>query len=174
MRTPFAVFLMLAILLTGTYWYTSVEADCRLPIYYSVGEVDSSFGLSEDEVRRVLSDAESIWEDATGRNLFTYKEGADLKVNFIFDERQQNAIAAEEQKERLDAKEQVNEALGETYAELVERYHAEQLAYEDQKEAYERKLNTYNAEVKNTTHKGALHRMSMRSWNLTVSLWMMN
>jgi len=154
MRTPFVVFLMLTILLSGTYWYTSVQAVCRLPIYYSLGELDSRFGLSEDEARRVMSEAESIWEDATGRNLFTYQEGSNLKVNFIYDERQRSADEAEELKDKLDAKEQVNEALGETYAELVAQYKTQQLAYEDQKEAYERKLNLYNAEVKKYNEAG--------------------
>lgn len=154
MRTPYAVMLMLTMLLSGAYWYTSVEAVCRLPIYYSLGEVDEEFGLSEDEIRTVLSEAESIWEEATGRNLFTYQEGSNLKVNFIYDERQKAAIEAEELKEKLDAKEQVNGALEETYAELVERYHAEQLAYEDLKASYERKLNVYNAEVKKYNSSG--------------------
>ncbi len=154
MRTPYAVILMLTLLLSTTYWYTSVEAVCRLPIYYSLGEIDSRFSLSDDEIRTVLSESESIWEEATGRNLFTYDEDADLKVNFIFDERQEAAEEAEELKEKLDAKEQVNEALGDTYAELVEQYNAQQIAYEDQKSVYERKLNVYNAEVKKYNEAG--------------------
>jgi len=145
---------MLTLLLSGTYWYTSVEAVCRLPIYYSIGEVDNRFNLSQDEIRTILSEAESIWEEATGRNLFTYEEEASLKVNFIFDERQQAAEEAEEIKDKLDAKEQVNEALGDTYAELVEQYKVQQIAYEDQKSVYERKLNVYNAEVKSYNEAG--------------------
>lgn len=154
MRTPFTVLLMLALLLSLTYWYQNVEAICKLPIYYSLGEVDSRFDMSEVEIRNILSKSESIWEEATGRNLLTYDEKASLKVNFIFDERQQSALEAEEEKEKLDAKEQVNEALGDTYAELVAQYQTQQLAYEDLKAAYERKLSVYNNEVEKYNNSG--------------------
>jgi uncharacterized phage infection (PIP) family protein YhgE len=154
MRTPFAVSLMLSIFLLGAYWYTSVEAVCRLPIYYTIGEVDERFDLSKDEIRMALSEAESIWEEATGRNLFTYDEGSSIKVNFIYDERQRAAEEAEELKEKLDAKENVNDALGETYAELVKQYQNKQLDYQNAKETYERKLNKYNAEVNKYNEQG--------------------
>ncbi len=154
MRTAYGVFLMLAILLAGTYWYKAVEADCRLPIYYTIGEIDSRFGISEDEVRTALSSAESVWEEATGRNLFTYDDNASLRINFIYDERQKEADEAEIAKGQLDGKADVNAALGETYAKLVAEYDKLRLAYERELDAYERELNAYNNEVKKYNDAG--------------------
>lgn len=154
MRTSYTVFLMLSILLAGTYWYTAVEADCRLPIYYSIGDIDPRFGVSKDEVRTALSGAESVWEEATGRNLFTYAEEADLRVNFIFDERQQSANEAEVAKGELDKRANVNETLGETYARLVEEYNKLRQSYERELDSYERDLNAYNAEVQKYNDQG--------------------
>lgn len=154
MRTPYAVALLLTMLLAGTYWYTSVGAICRTPVAYRIGDVDSRFGLSNDQVRVVVEEAVSIWEDATGRNLFTYDEEADLVVNFIYDSRQQNLDEAERLKEELDEKKNINDSLGETYASLVEKYNQRKLDFEDAKEAYERKLNNYNAEVESYNEQG--------------------
>ncbi len=145
---------MLSILLAGTYWYTSVEADCRLPIYYSIGDIDARFGISKDEVRTALSTAESVWEEATGSNLFTYAEDADLRVNFIFDERQQSANNAEVAKDQLNEKADVNEELGETYAKLVNEHNKLRQSYEYELDDYERDLSAYNAEVKKYNDQG--------------------
>ena len=154
LRTSYTVALMLAVLLAGAYWYTSVEAVCRLPVYYSLGALDYRFGLSEDEARTHLSEAESIWEEATGRNLFTYDDSADLKVNFIYDERQQSADAADAAKDNLDDQATINDTLSATYAALVAEYDKQELIYQDQKAAYERRLNVYNAKVNEYNESG--------------------
>ena len=154
LRTSYTVALMLTVLLAGTYWYTSAEAVCRLPVYYSLGTLDYRFGLSEDEARTHLSAAESIWEEATGRNLFTYQEDAPFKVNFIYDERQQSAEAAEAAKENLDNQANVNDTLSYTYAALVAEYDKQELIYQDKRAAYERRLNQYNAKVKEYNESG--------------------
>ena len=154
MRATYAVALMLTILLAGTYWYSSVEAVCKLPVYYTLGELDERFGLSETEVKNRLSEAESVWEDATGRNLFTYLPEADMKVNFIYDDRQASADAAEAAKERLEVTETVNEKLGETYAELIAKYNERELSYESRRADYEQRLNQYNARVEKYNQEG--------------------
>lgn len=147
MRTPFAVAFMLTIMLAGTYWVSGVWAVCKVPIEWRIGELDERFGLSESDARTYVEEAASLWEDATDRNLFTYNEDSDFVINFIYDERQAEADAAEELKEELDEKEGVNEELNQTYAELVAQYNARQIAFEDTKSVYQRRLNTYNQTV---------------------------
>lgn len=154
MRTPYAVALLLTMLMAGTYWFTSVGAICRTPIAYRIGDVDPRFNISRDEVRNVLDGAASIWENATGRNLFTYDEEADLVVNFVYDSRQRNLDEAERLKEQLDQKKDINDTLGETYSSLVNEYNERKLTFEDSKAAYERKLNNYNTEVESYNEQG--------------------
>jgi len=61
---------------------------CKNPIQYSIGQIDPKFGLSEDYFIGAVKDAENMWETASGENLFEYKPGAGLKINFIYDYRQ--------------------------------------------------------------------------------------
>ena len=65
---------------------------CKSPIEYSIGEVDSNFGQSADYFLSAAKDAEKMWESASGENLFEYKEGAKLKINFVYDYRQSATV----------------------------------------------------------------------------------
>lgn len=154
MRTPYAVMLMFALLVGGTYWYTQVEAACRLPLAYRIGNIDDRFELSFEAARIALVDAEAVWENATGKNLFVYDEDAAFTVNFIYDERQALANAEAHLRERLDASENVTQEIDETYAALVAEYNELNMTYQDKVAAYERALNAYNAEVESYNRSG--------------------
>ena len=154
MGKSYSISLMLTLILSGTYMYTMVEAVCKVPIEYRLGFMDNRFDLTEDEARLAISEAESLWEEATGRNLFTYDSEADFTVNFIFDERQQKAEAEVDFRERLDVVESVNSVIGETYAELVERYEVLDKEYKAKVAAYENRLAAYNTKVESYNATG--------------------
>lgn len=139
--------LLLTVVLAGTYWYTNVAAVCRTPISYSIGELDSRFHLSESQARTAVSDAEAVWEDATGRNLFTYDPDASFKINFVYDERQQTTDTESVLRKLLDRKAEVNQDFESQYDELVGRYRELESEYHDQKAAYEQRLDAYNQKV---------------------------
>jgi predicted Zn-dependent protease len=121
---------------------------------YSIGEVDDSFGLTFDDVRLALSDAESVWEDATGQNLFIYDEDAVFTVNFIYDERQEYTDAEGNFKEKLDKTQTVSDAISQTYSNLVANYNNLQIDYSDQVERYEKNLAVYNTQVEELNEQG--------------------
>ncbi len=154
MRTPYAVALLLTMLVGGTYWFTLVEAECRLPLAYRIGSIDDRFNLTNEEARLALMEAEAVWENATGKNLFAYDDTAEFTVNFVFDERQALADAERNLRDRLDETETVTETIDETYARLVAEYNDLKIEYEDEVETYERRLNTYNAEVESYNSSG--------------------
>ncbi|MDD4531251.1 MAG: matrixin family metalloprotease [Candidatus Pacebacteria bacterium] len=62
---------------------------CRNPIEYSLGEIDSRFGVSSDFFLSSIKEAEKSWEDAYKKNLFDYSEGKGLKMNLVYDSRQE-------------------------------------------------------------------------------------
>lgn len=155
MRSGFAIILMVTLLFGGGYFYYIAQAVCPAPLSYSLGELDDRFGLSHDEARVALSRAESVWEDATGRNLFTYEEeNGQLVINFVFDERQEFIEAEGELKEKLDATENISDAIGETYAALVAQYNDLRVAYGEEVASYEKRLNRYNEEVAGYNKQG--------------------
>ena len=141
-------------LVGGTYWFTQVEAECRVPLSYRIGSIDDRFGLSAEEARLALMEAEAIWENATGKNLFKYEEDAKFTVNFVFDDRQALADAERNLRDRLNETENESEAIDQTYAELVAEYNELTIQYQDQVAAYERALNAYNAEVESYNDQG--------------------
>lgn len=154
MRKSFTLTLIVVILFGGGYFYYVAQAVCPVPLSYSLGNIDKQFGISYDEARVAVSEAESVWEDATGRNLFSYEENGDLQINFIFDDRQEFVIAEDSLKERLDATENISDAVKDTYAELVAQYDALRAQYQDRADQYEKKLRTYNAEVEDYNSEG--------------------
>lgn len=154
MRSGFSIILIVAILFGGGYFYYVANAVCPAPLAYSVGEIDPSFGLSLDDVRLALSDAENVWEDAVGQNLFIYDADAAFTVNFIYDERQEITDAEGNFKEKLNQTESVSDAISQTYAELVSNYNDLQIVYSDNVEQYEKKLATYNTKVQGYNDEG--------------------
>lgn len=62
---------------------------CANPITYKVNSFDIRFGISKDYFLGALSDAEAIWEKPIGRELFSYQPDGDLKINLIYDYRQE-------------------------------------------------------------------------------------
>ncbi len=154
MRKGFFIALLVTALFAGGYFYYIAEAICPVPLSYSLGTIDEKFDLSADEARLAVNEAESVWENATGRNLFTYAEDGDLTVNFVFDERQEFVNEEDEFKEKLDATENVSEAIKQTYEDLVEQYNKLKSQYNDKVNAYETKLEAYNAEVEKYNKKG--------------------
>ena len=138
----------MVVILAGTgYWYQEAFSLCRVPVHYSIGTIDDRFDLTRDEVRSAVSDAESLWEDVTERNLFTYDPDADFTVNFIFDDRQELTNKELELSELLDEKKGLSEHIRAEYDRLVAEYEKVEAAYDSRLAAYENRLGTFNGEV---------------------------
>ena len=65
---------------------------CSSPIAYSIGSFDKKFGLSEKDFLSALVAAEAVWEKPVGKDLFAYKENGKLKVNLVYDIRQEATV----------------------------------------------------------------------------------
>ena len=153
-RKGFILMLIAAILFGTGYWYFEVSAICRAPIAYRIGAIDPNFDITLSEARTAASVAESIWEDATGRNLFTYDETAEFAISFIYDERQQNANEEQALREELEEREGRSDSVKEQYEYLLEKYEDLKVDYEKRTAAYEEKLEAHNREVERWNSAG--------------------
>jgi predicted Zn-dependent protease len=61
---------------------------CETPIVYSIGNIDSGFGVSNVYLLSAVKEAEQSWESNYKSNLFEYSEGKGMKINLIYDYRQ--------------------------------------------------------------------------------------
>jgi hypothetical protein len=147
MRGVFTIGLIATILFAGGYFFYTAQAVCKVPIAYRIGSIDERFELTPDEARAAASSAESMWEDATGRNLFTYDEDAEMVINFVFDGRQQYTTEERDLRAELDAKRNLSEEVREQYEDLVDDYEDLFDVYEERKRVYEESLAAHNAEV---------------------------
>jgi hypothetical protein len=83
--------LLLCVVAGGLFTYAHGRAarPCVRPIPYAFGAVDRRFRLSGDALARDANAAVAIWNQAAGRTLFAFRPSADLKVNLVYDTRQQ-------------------------------------------------------------------------------------
>jgi len=125
-----------------------------VPIAYDIGAIDERFGITEEEARAAMSDAESLWEDATGKNLFTYAEGGDLLVSFVYDERQATTEKEHELAAVLDSKAEMSEAIRADYETLLAGYEKLKAEHTAKVAAYEKRLAAHNARVEEWNDKG--------------------
>lgn len=138
----------------GAWWYGSTAAICPIPITYQVGEVDSRFGITKEEVKELMLEAEAVWEEAADRELFAYDEESDFPVNLIYDERQKEASTEEAWRLSLDSKEAKTERAFSEIDSLRSAYENKRKEYESFRERYESALASYNNEVEHVNENG--------------------
>ena len=146
---------MLVLVLFGTgYFYYTANAICPIPITYHIGTIDPKFHLTPDEARLAASEAESVWENATGQNLFTYDPHGTIAINFIYDDRQAKTTAENQFKTNLDQTQSVSDQIHAKYTELVARYNELKATYDKKAADYKTALATYNDKVRSYNEQG--------------------
>ncbi len=154
MRIPFAGALIVTLVASCGYFYYVAGSICPAPLSYRIGSLDERFNLTQEEAQVAISEAEAVWEDVMGKNLFSYDDNGTLGIHFLYDQRQELSNTEDLLQEKLDATETVSDAMRDTYATLVAKYNEERLFYTQKVEAYEARLFTYNAEVEKYNERG--------------------
>lgn len=129
---------------------------CKQPITYELGEFDTRFGISQKDFLIALTAAEEIWEKPIGLNLFAYAPSGTLKINLIYDYRQ----------DTTDKLRQVDTAVKEdraTYEKLKSEYIALQKSLAASKKILDKKISeveqrvaAYNAKVASWNERGGV------------------
>lgn len=154
MRSTLTIILIFAVVFGTSYWYVNTSSVCPVPILYSLGNVDERFNISKAEVGEILKNAEDVWEEAIGRDLFIYDERSSFTVNLIYDERQQLASTEEEWRVTLDIKERESRQVIDNVKALAAEYDVAKSAYETERADYDARLNEYNEKVESYNEAG--------------------
>lgn len=68
----------------------AAQALCEKPtISYTIGSFDGRFGISREDFIKYAEEAEQIWEGPMGDQLLVYSTDGDLKMNLVYDWRQE-------------------------------------------------------------------------------------
>jgi Matrixin len=153
MRLQFPVALFVAAVFSGWYFYSEAHP-CIFPLSYTVGAIDERFKLDAATAREITEEAETVWEEALGRELFTYDEAADFRIDFTYDDRQARSESAEVQKAELDEKQNVSKSINEEYTALLAEYDELKDVYEAKVAAYNERLEKFNTTVASYNQNG--------------------
>lgn len=156
MRTAIPLLVIISVLLTSlVFWYDNGARFCDYPISYKVGTVDERFDLTDQQVQEALQEAEKVWEEAVGKDLFVYDQSdGDLTIDLRFDERHEMTESEREARDELKELEARNEAINTIYQKLVSEHKTLQEVYDERLAEYEQNFAEYNQEVKQYNEQG--------------------
>src|SRR3989338_1033872 len=122
-------------------------APCASPVTYSIGSIDTRFGISKKTLVTELKDAEAIWERASGTDLFGYEEsGGDVTVSLVYDERQAATDKLKAAGIQMDKSKAGYDVLKARYDALSAKVRSEQ--------SEDERLAAYNREVERWNRQG--------------------
>lgn len=127
--------------------YIPTAKPCSIPLKYSIGNIDPQFEISQGQLKKIISEAAGVWDKASGLDLFQYDPNATLKVQMVYDERQQETNAAESLEASLKALNTTKVTLDKQYDGLVTKYKQKLGAFKAGIADYEKKLQSYNKNV---------------------------
>jgi len=150
--------LVLSVSLAGVQWYQTTKFICPAPIEYRLGTIGESFDVTPSEAKAAIAEAADLWEKKVDKDLFIYTEDADFTINFIFDERQEVANAQTNDRDRLDAIAEQNDAFRTQIAQLQNTYESNQATFAAKRDAYDVDLRAYNDRVRQVNDRGGAGR----------------
>lgn len=153
MRLQFLLAFLVALIFSGWYFYSEAHP-CILPLPYTIGTLDERFNLDAATAQKIAEEAELVWEEALGRQLFTYKEGASFEINFTYDDRQARSESAEARKATLDQKQNASESINEEYNRLLAEYNELKDVYEAKVVSHNGRLEQFNKTVASYNQSG--------------------
>lgn len=125
---------------------------CKSPITYSLGSFDESFGISKENFLKKIAEAEKIWERAAGTPLLKYAPDGEIKINLIYDQRQEATNTLKKIGSTIDSGKDSYATLKAEYDAMVAIYNTDKNklqqkinAVEEEKRAYEKEVNYWNS-----------------------------
>lgn len=128
----------------GIYYQYQNTRPCTHPISYAIGAVDARFGITNSTLLADIKAAANIWNKAAGKTVLTYDPKANLKINFIYDEREASA--------KLGSQIALQQANMDTARATLDALQAQ---FATEQAAYNQEVNTINARGGATPSKAA-------------------
>ena len=152
--------------LGNSYRYlTRTYLPCRSTIDYSIGTFDTRFGVSKTDFISALKDAEAIWEKPIGKDLFSYETSGPLKVNLIYDTRQEVTVQLQDMGLELKGDKASYETAKAKYESILAQYNQKKTAFALRVSAFESRKSTYESNVNQANKKGGADKATYAQLN---------
>ncbi len=142
---------------------------CKRPITYSIATFDKKFGLSEADFRGALSDAEAIWEKTINKDLFKATENGSLKINLIYDERQETTLQLKNMGLVVENNKASYDSLKSKYDTLLSEYNRSKAEFEARLKAFNTRKIAYETEVSAVNRRGGANKETYARLNAEKS-----
>jgi len=124
---------------------------CSRPLTYSLDLVDERFGLPRSEVLAAVKQAAAVWEKPAGRPLFAYADDGEIKIDLIYDYRQEATVklrdmglTINDDKASFDELKAEHDRLGTDLKRRRAAFDRAAAAYDARKAAYEKDVTMWN------------------------------
>ncbi len=175
MSKIFSYIFLLAVVGAGFFYRTTLRNvaeqsinyyfPCKTTISYSLGEFDANFGLSKEDFLDVLEQAEAIWEEPLGKELFAYEENGSMKVNLIYDTRQETTEQLKQMGIIVENNKSSYDTLKERYDSLISSYNSQKADFNHRVATFENRRKAYEAEVSAVNKKGGTDKAIVAKLN---------
>ncbi|MEI6304526.1 MAG: matrixin family metalloprotease [Candidatus Taylorbacteria bacterium] len=126
-------------------------APCSRPILYSIGDFDSNFNMSEAKFIADIANSSNVWNDALGKTLLKYDPKGSLKINLIYDYRQQATTKQAEISSVISSKKASYDAMKQKYESLSAQYSIDKSALQKSIDSYNQSMAAYNQSMQNSS-----------------------
>lgn len=138
---------------------------CKTTITYSLGSFDTKFGVSKADFLDALKTAEKIWESPINKDLFKYEEGGRLKVNLVYDERQETTQQLKKMGVVVDNNKASYDSLKVQYDSIQSDYKKEKANFEAKVSSFESRKRAYESEVAQVNSRGGANKATLARLN---------
>ncbi len=157
---------------------------CQKPIEYTIGQFDTKFGISKSDFEDTIQQAENIWEEPLGKNLFQYVPAEDdttgatshgfwsdlwsniqkfkhnpassgyLDINLVYDYRQKATAKLQTINSSLEVDRGGYNAENARYLSIAGQYRNEKAAYDSYVADYNSERKAYDQKVAEANARG--------------------
>ena len=154
-KTLLTICLLLVIGFLGYTIYTLIPRDpCNTVLHYSIGRFDSNFGITKEEFLARIKVAESVWENAAHKDLFSYDPNAKFQINLIYDERQRETLLKQRTESGLEKAETVFKSIDDAFNKIKSEYETASASYQKAESDYNERRLAYEKEVEYWNKRG--------------------
>ncbi len=159
LKSGFIWILLLGAVALWVYADINKTNACAKSIEYTIGSFDTRFNISKADFVATVKQAEAIWEDATGKDLFTYDAEpthgrlydlvghyfvrGEVAVNLIYDERQAKSEEHRALSSEIDTKKESADAVKFQFENLQAQYKAASASYQQFIQQYRARKISY-------------------------------